>query len=278
MNTAMLLKVNDAQRFVGDFQKFLTNANGKSHPMGLMLKGETAETDSRPRVTVLSTFAANALSDDRAQIAQYQLQYTMPMQVLARMNDVSRRMLVLGLNNQEGYIASVDNTTVILTTVTDAAMVKEILTILNAAEGVGIAKGTMLANAIANNLAGSTGQLHMNMLSGMRATYMLMELLLGKQEVDPVFPSDLMPLSVSYKTLNAGLLAKVQLPLETVGYMRGDAQLILAPLFPAPVENEEGQAQPMNNPGQNPGMMGGPEEGGFGGPPRRMGAPNRQGF
>lgn len=287
MNTAMILKVNDSQRFVSDFQSFLTNANGKSHPMGLMRQGETAETDSRPNVMVLSTFAANALSDDRAQIAQYQLQYTMPMQVLARMNDVSRRMMVLGLNNQEGYIASVDNTTVLLTTVTDAQLVKEMLTILNAPQGAGIAKGAMLAKAMESNLSNTTGQVHVNMLSGMRATHMLIELLLGKQDMDPVFPSDLLPLSLSYKTTNGGLQAKAHLPLETIGYMRGDAQLILAPLFPKPVEGEPGQQpQQMDNRRQDQGMMdpgmmdgpGGREEGGFGNNPRRPRMPTRQGF
>ena len=180
-----------------------------------------------------------------------------------------------------------DNTTVLLTTVTDAQLVKEMLTILNAPQGAGIAKGAMLAKAMESNLSNTTGQVHVNMLSGMRATHMLIELLLGKQDMDPVFPSDLLPLSLSYKTTNGGLQAKAHLPLETIGYMRGDAQLILAPLFPKPVEGEPGQQpQQMDNRRQDQGMMdpgmmdgpGGREEGGFGNNPRRPRMPTRQGF
>ena len=275
MNSAFVLKVDDAQQFVSGFEKFLNDANGKSHPMGKMLKGETLETDSRPRVVVMSTFAANALSDDRAKVAQFQLQYNMPMQMLAKMNDVSRRMMVLGLNNQEGYIAAVDANTVILTTVTDAQLIKDILTGLNTPEGNGLGMSAMIVKARENGIDNASGQLHLNMLSGMRATHMLIELLMGKQEHDPVFPSLLTPFSLSFKTYDAAVQTRLNLPLETIAYMRGDAQLILEPLFPKPVETTDPNTprpdgQQRNDPRRmrNPGMGGpGMDDPGMNAPP-----------
>lgn len=279
MNSVMLLKVKDAQSFVSQFQQFLTNANGKSHPMGQLPKGETPETDSRPRVMVLSQFAANALADDRAQIAQFQLQYTMPMQVLAQMNDVARRMMVLGLNNQEGYIAAVNNDTVLLTTVTDAQLVKDTLTLLNQSVSTGLGKTQAIAAANENGVDTPSGQLHVNILSGMKATHMLVQLLLGEQNTDPVFPNQLMPLSVSYRTFSGALQARLHLPMQTIAYLRGDAMAVLAPLLPKPPVNPDdpNAQQPNerpNEPGMDPGMMD-PGMGGMPRNPRRPQIPGR---
>lgn len=287
MNAAFIFKVADAQSFVSSFEQFLTNANAKSHPMGKMLKGETADTDSRPRVTVLSTFAPNALADDRAKINQFQLQYTMPMQVLAQMNDLSRRMMVLGLNNQEGYIAAVNADTVVLTTVTDAQLIKDILATLNTAEANGLGKTDLLVKAQENGVASASGQMHVNILSGMRATHMLIELLMGKQNTDPVFPTQLAPFSLSFATFNAAMLTRLHLPLETIAYMRGDAQTVLEPLFPKPVDPNDPNAtgQPGQQRNNDPDMMGGPDGmmEGPGGPggfnnPRRPNIPGREDF
>ena len=234
MNIVMVLKVRDAQKFVSSFEQYLTQANGKSHPMGPMIRGETAETDSRPQVFVTSLFAANALADDRAKIAQYQFQYNMPIRIQAQMSELSRRMMVLGLNNQEGYIAAVGKDTVILTTATDAQLVKDTLTLLNKTKASGLGETPLLIKANALGLKKASGQLHVNVANMMRTTHMLIELLMSKQELDPTFPDQLMPISIYYKTLKNTLQARVHLPLDTLTYLRGDAMKILEPLFLKP--------------------------------------------
>ncbi|MBL4702255.1 hypothetical protein JYU15_01525 [bacterium AH-315-I18] len=267
MNIVVILKVPDAQSFVSSFEQFLTQANGKSYPMGPMLKDETAETDSRPHVSVTSLFAANALSDDRAKIAQYQLQYNMPIRVQAKMNNLSRRMMMLGLNNQEGYITAVDQNTVVLTTATDAQIIKDTLTLLNKTDAGGLSQIPSLIKANALGLKNASGQFHGNVVNTLQGAYKLIELLMGKQDLDPVFPADLMPMSISYKTLKNTITARIHLPLDTITYLRDDAMTILEPLFPKPVINPNGFE---NTPSQKrrqeqrPGAdMGMPDEGMF---------------
>lgn len=285
MNTVMILKVKDSQSFVSSFEQLLTSINNKQYPLGLMLKGETAETDTRPRVTVTSQFAANALADDRAQIAQYQFNYVLPMTVMARMSDVSQRMMMLNLNNQEGYIAIVDPTTVVLTTAIDAQIMKDTLTQLMSAEANGLGKIPQISHANENGVDAASGQLHADVLATMRTTQKLIEMLKGKQDSDPVFPDTLMPLSLSFKTFNGALQARIRLPLETLAYLRGDAQTVLAPLMPkSEVDpndpNATAQRQPapgmeneeMMQRGGMPGEPGGPNMPGM--RPRRTNIPN----
>ena len=271
MNTVFVLKVPDAQSFVSDFEQYLTQANGKSYPMGPMLKDETEETDSRPLVSVTSLFAANALSDDRAEIAQYQFQYNMPIRIQAKMNNLSRRMMMLGLNNQEGYIAAVDQDTVVLTTATDAQIIKDTLTLLHKTEASGLSQTPSLIKANAQGLENASGQFHCNVVNTIQGAYKLIELLMGKQDIDPAFPADLMPISVSYKTLKNAFTAKIHLPLDTIAYLRDDAMAILEPLFPKPKINpndlNNNPAAPNQRPNRNqrgprvtPGM---PDEGMF---------------
>jgi hypothetical protein len=97
-----------------------------------------------------------------------------------------------------------------------------------------------------------------------------------------------MPLSVSYRTMSSSLLARVQMPMETVAYLRGDALLVLAPLLPKPPVDpndpnaaQQPQQRPNGEPGMDPGMDPGMEPGmqpGLPGGLRRSRIPTQQAF
>lgn len=258
MNTVMVLKVDDAQNFLSDVEKFLTDVNGKTYPIGPLSKDETLETDSRSHVTVTSLYADNAINDDRAQIAQYQFLYTLPLHVHTEMSEMGRRMMVLGLNDQQGYIAAVGANTIVITTATDSQLMKDTLTALNRTDSNGLGKTSMLQSATEQGLDSASIQLHLNVRSVMKTTYLLIKLLLEVKDNDPVFPDQLMPLSFSCKTFDDALQAKLHFPMQTIAYLRGDAMSVIELMFPKPIADPNDPNTPIN---ENPdGMQMAPRE------------------
>ncbi len=278
-NAVLLIQTRDGDRFVKTFESFLKQANGQMIPMGIMPKDATEEDDPRPRMSIISQFAPNALADDRAEIAQYQLQYNVPMQVITRMSQTARRMMLLGMNNFEGYIAAVDNT-VIITTATDAQLLKNVLSTLRSNQGLGkIAAITQTRQSLPKT-ASATG--YINTVSAMRVVHAMALMMLEKKELDPVFPKDLNPIGISVNFQEGHLAMKIFTPMKTATYLHGDAMDIFDLWKPKERPQTDGEQPAQRNrpdemqdlggfgdPAMNPDEMGMPQ------PPRRGRTPRQ---
>ena len=213
-----IYRVDDTKQYLRETKAYLENINGLSAPVGGNANNNRNNNapgggGAQGQITVSAGYTENALNIDGVQVDQYRFNMNYPPQMQQQMAQMGPLASMFGMQGYNGYAAATGDY-VILTTRTDAQLVRNAIDTINSGEGIGTDTGI---NDVRAMLPPDPALEMYLSVRGLAQTANLYLPMFGMPEIDT--PADIPPIGMGVSVQDNSLAGRLYVPHRAVRFM-----------------------------------------------------------